>query len=41
MKVEVEEVDARPLGGSEQDPEKPDAWEMEIWKAGVPAAGRS
>ena len=36
MKVEVEEVDARPLGGkgSEQDPEKPDAWEMEIGKAG-------
>ena len=36
MQVEVEEVDARPLGGkgSEQDPEKPDTWGMESGKAG-------
>ena len=36
QKVEIDEVDVRPTGGkgSDQDPEDPDAWEIEIGKAG-------
>ena len=35
-KITIEEVDVRPTGGkgSDQDPDKPEAWEKEIGKAG-------